>query len=435
MTSPLAPQPFTGDPPPGVFPLSFSIGLALDPTGTWCYQANYDSVSNAYRALLYRRDGDTWRICDGPIARQSGQGLPGPATWTPDGRYLAVLFSPDYWGPDTGVDQFRMWLYRRDGDRLTAIGPSVIADAGSNDPTGGIAFDPTGRYLAVAALSGFNGLLRLDGEELTVTHGGQYDPVTNEFGDEVSYGLAWNPADPTLLVRINQANSLQVWRRTGSGALVPVSDTFGGVAQHVAWHPSGRWIVGDTGYGCMTIHPTVYEWPSLRELGRMYDFPNTSLGFSFDPTGRWFAGGNLGYNDTYTGLVGLRVAAVGELGGDGDAASGYQIQPALPDAEQALGQFTSWAHAGGTSYLAASTGAFQQGSFTNAWGWKPYRIGAAAAASILSMRMPDGRYVKVGVSGQPLSMRMPDGSWRTWPGAAEPLHQLMPDGTWRKVIG
>ena len=122
-------------------------------------------------------------------------------------------------------------------------------------PTGtgnGVAWDPTGQYLAVAhGSSPYLTVYRREGDSLTKLP----DPAVLPMG--IGYGVAWDPTGQYLAVAYSNIPCLTVYRRDGDSltklpdpAVLPT-----GIGRGVAWDPTGQYLaVGHVSSPYLTVY-------------------------------------------------------------------------------------------------------------------------------------------------------------------------------------
>ena len=151
--------------------------------------------------------------------------------WDPTGQYLAVAHDSNPY----------LTVYRRSGDSLTKLtDPAVL-------PTGigyGVAWDPTGQYLAVAhTTSPYLTVYRRDGDTLTKLT----DPAVLPTDD--GYGVAWDPTGQYLAVAHNSSPYLTVYKGLvwGERVAYATGNTLADLLNYIATGVIGVGIAAETG--------------------------------------------------------------------------------------------------------------------------------------------------------------------------------------------
>jgi Tol biopolymer transport system component len=186
------------------------------------------NVTSPYGLQVYSFNGNSTAT---PVGGAAAVGtVPQGLSWSPDGRFLAVVnnvVSPNNF----------LWVYSFNGNSTpTLVGGPV--STGYNYPYY-VSWSPDGRFLALvnSTSSGNIQVYRFNGIGAPTLLG------TSSYVENTPYGIAWSP-DGRFLAVVGESIAVNVYRFNGSGAPVLAfsKPTGGSVPFAVAWSPDGRFI-------------------------------------------------------------------------------------------------------------------------------------------------------------------------------------------------
>jgi Tol biopolymer transport system component len=135
----------------------------------------------------------------------------GSLSWSPDGKYLAVL---DKSSPAEPVGIFLLSVDTGEKRRLTQPPPKIVGDSGP-------AFSPDGRMLAFTRSTGIvvNDLYVV---HLSSAYSPEGEPKRLTFDNKRTYNPAWMPDGQEIIFSSSRAGPYSLWRMPAKGGAAPL---------------------------------------------------------------------------------------------------------------------------------------------------------------------------------------------------------------------
>ncbi len=195
---------------------------------SWSPDGRFLAVINGFTSnylQIFRFNGSGIPTQVGIVATGSG---PYSVTWSPDGRFLAVA--------NSNSDTLQIFRFDGSGDP-TQVGSNVTT---GNYPAS-VSWSPDGRFLAVVNISATTlQIFKFDGSGTPTQVGGN---ATTRLGPRLA---SWSPDGRFLAIVTGTApNSvLQIFRFNGSSTPTQVGSyvTIGAAGASVSWSPDGRFV-------------------------------------------------------------------------------------------------------------------------------------------------------------------------------------------------
>ncbi|PZT54130.1 tail fiber protein [Paenibacillus silvae] len=205
------------------------------------------------------------------------------AAFSPDGVYLAVAH----------VTSPFITVYKRTGDTFTKLANPILPA----DYTWSVAWSPDSVYLAVGVSSSGSvpsiALYKRNGDSLNkINNPSSYPAAT-------IYGVAFSPSGTYLAVASGISPYLMVYRRTGDSFVALSAPTIipGSTMYYVSWHPSETMLAIGGAAGQTTPALSLYRFSGslLTKINDSDDLPSTTINrLTFSPDGKLLSTANGG---------------------------------------------------------------------------------------------------------------------------------------------
>jgi WD40 repeat protein len=302
-----------------------AIGVAWSPDVNYLAVVGHYSVEGIYNNVtVYSWDGSILTSLD--TKDVGGGGYVYSASWSPDGRYLAIG------GSGTIGDVI---VYSWDGSTLTSVDTKDHGTVAKS-----VSWSPDGRYLVVGGNNSSSDIIvySWDGSTLTSVD-------TKDHGTEAK-SVSWSPDGRYLAVGgDNGSSDIIVYGWNGSTLTSLDTKDHGSAVISVSWSPDGRYLVA--GDSDVTYNLRIYRWDgSTLTLLKTKDYEDDQYLVSWSPDGNYLCiGGDNGssvYNVEYDTLTYAPSYNNGFIMGDSTQGSDYNIDLFLLSGANVDVQGTVW---------------------------------------------------------------------------------------------
>ncbi len=194
---------------------------------------NADGAARVYGIALKESLVDALTTTTGTLGT-NGSAL--GVSWSPDGKYLAIVGNPSISGGSGQEVQIFGFDYANQA--FTFAAGSTLNGTGAV-----VKWSPSGRYLAVGTLAGgFDSVLIYSFDPTVASL--SVETTLNAVGQVVS--LSWSPDNTLLAISTNMTNKVQVYQFDEALAMLTLLDeqvTESGTVNSVSWSPDGNFVV------------------------------------------------------------------------------------------------------------------------------------------------------------------------------------------------
>lgn len=209
----------------------------------------------------------------------SGTGIAVDCSWSPDGRYLAIVGANPVNGNASGfanTDPIR--IYSFNGSTLVPVTSQSYGIAGATVREA--AWSPDGKFLLVAgvgATSGTGGFANTDNVRLYAFNGTSLMPQASFAGTRPA---AWHPSGKYIICRNAGNTASNILRFDGSSLTSIASITIATGGVDMGWDPTGSILT--LGVSDVSLYSTLFANPSTQQYTKALIFGNSALGSDFN---------------------------------------------------------------------------------------------------------------------------------------------------------
>ena len=226
--------------------------------------------------LIYKFNGTSLTLT---TSRQySAAGVIAESSWSPDGKFFAVVGSGPVNGSSSGfanTDHIR--IYSFDGTTLTPVTSQAYGLAGTVTEA---AWSPDGKFLLVAgtgAASGSGGFANTDNVRLYAFNGTSLMPQASFAGLRPA---AWHPDGKYITCRNSGATASEILRFDGSSLTSVASITVLNNLVDMGWDPTGSTLTFGT--EDVLLYSTTFINPLTQPFSQAVIFGDSAAGSAFN---------------------------------------------------------------------------------------------------------------------------------------------------------